>query len=142
MKAARLSIIILAVFTSVAAVAATLSKEAQFVAAARKAFETHDAAALVALSCWDRVPDRLKESGKQLYARDVANAVTDIKLIDPDPNFPDLDWTEAGVTYHSNLAVTKQLKITFAAGSMFRDATYPVGERDGKLFLLEPAPVK
>jgi hypothetical protein len=47
--------------------------------------------------------------------------------------------------------MTKHLKITFAPGSMIelkrgpvkvKDVTYPVGEKDDKLYLLQPAPVK
>jgi len=123
--------------------AATPEEETKFLAAAKAAFEKHDSDALVALSCWDRVPDKLKESGKKQYVRDAALTVTDIKIIDPDPNFPDLEWKDTdGVAYRSNLPVTKQLKIKFASGARFKDATYPIGEKDGKLFLLEPAPVK
>lgn len=97
----------------------------------------------MALTCWDRVPDKFKDSGKKQYVRDVAQTVTDIALTTPDPKFPDLAWKDTdGVSYRSNLPVVKQLKIAFAPGGRFKDGTYPVGEKDGKLCLLEPAPVK
>jgi len=122
--------------------AASPEEEARFVAAARQAFEKHDAAALVALTCWDRVPDKLKASGKKQYARDVAQTVSDITLTNPDPDYPDLVWKDTdGVSYRSNLPVVKQLKIIFKTGE-FGDGRYPVGEKDGKLYFLEPAPVK
>ena len=122
--------------------AASQEEEARFLNAAKNAFAKHEADALVSITCWDRVPDKLKDSGKQQYVRDVAQTTTDIKLINPDPNFPDLEWNDnAGVAYRSNLPVVKQLKITFTTGK-FRDGMYPVGEKDGKLYLLEPAPVK
>jgi hypothetical protein len=122
--------------------AASPAEEARFVAAVRAAFEKHDADALVALTCWDRVPDKLKADGKKQYARDVAQTVSDITLTNPDPNYPDLVWKGSdGVSYRSNLPVVKQLKITFKTGE-FGDGRYPVGEKDGKLYLLEPAPVK
>ena len=47
--------------------------------------------------------------------------------------------------------MTKHLKITFAPGSTIalkrgpvkvKDVVYPVGEKEGKLYLLQPAPVK
>jgi hypothetical protein len=125
---------------NVAKGAVSPAEEARFLAAAKKAFADRDAAALASLTCWDRVPDKLRQSGKQHYERDVAQSATDITLTEPDPAFPDLDWTENGVTYHSNLPVIKQLKIIFAKGSRFGTGVYPVGEKDGKLVLLEPAP--
>ncbi len=69
---------------------ATQDEEARLVTAARKAFDTHDADALAALTCWDRVPDKLNESGKKQYARDAARAISNVMLTNPDPKFPDL----------------------------------------------------
>lgn len=122
--------------------AASSQEESRFLAAAKQAFAKHDADALASLTCWDRVPDKLKASGKKQYARDAAQQAGDITLIDPDPNYPDLVWKDDdGVSYRSNLSVIKQLKITFKTGDL-GDGWYPVGEKDGKLYLLEPAPVK
>jgi hypothetical protein len=122
--------------------AASPEEEARFVAAARQAFAKHDADALATLTCWDRVPDKFKADGKKQYVRDVALTVSDITLTNPDPDYPDLVWKDTdGVSYRSNLSVIKQLKITFKTGE-FGDGRYPVGEKDGKLYLLEPAPVK
>jgi len=132
--------------------AASPDEQARFIAATKQAFDKHDADALVTLTCWDRVPDKFKESGKKQYARDVAQTAADVALTDPDPKYPDLEWKDKdGVLYHSNLPVVRQLKITFSSGTKIdtkvgnvkvRDAVYPVGEKDGKLYLLEPAPVK
>ena len=89
------------------------------------------------------VVGQLMTSGKKQYVRDVALTATDITLTLPDPKFPDLEWKdEAGVAYRSNLLMIKQLKITFARGAGFKAGRYPVGEKDGKLYLLEPAPAK
>lgn len=106
----------------------------------------------MALTCWDRVPDKFKDSSRKQYARDVAQTASNITLANPDPNEPDLAWKDTdGVSYRSNLSVIKQLKITFASDAKIEtkigsidvsDATYPVGEKNGKLYLLEPAPVK
>jgi hypothetical protein len=123
--------------------AATRDEEARFVAAARKAFDTHDATALAALTWWEHVSDKFKEIGRKQYAGDAARAVTDVMLTNPDPKFPDLVWKDKdGTAYQSNLPVIKQLKITFGSGALFTEATYPVGEKDGKLYLLESAPVR
>jgi hypothetical protein len=125
------------------ALAASPDEETRFVAAAKQAFEKRDADALVAITCWDNVPDKFKASGKKQYVRDTAQTITDIKLTNPDPKLPDLVWKDTdGVSYRSNLPVVKQLKMTFSHGGRFKDGTYPVGEKDGKFYLLEPAPVK
>ena len=150
------------------ALAASPEEEARFVAAARQAFEKHDAAALVALTCWDRAPDKLKKNGEQQYVGIIGYAktitgppVTDIKLLNPDkssvqwnvdddPRFVEIDpaWKQAGVGYRSNLPIVNQLKVTFAPTkaddktSLTIDVTYPVGEKDGKLYFIEPAPAK
>ena len=123
--------------------AAASAEEKRFLAAAKQAFVNHDADALMALTCWDRVPEKFKLSGKAQYARDVAMSATDISLVAPDPKLPDLVWKDSdGVSYRSNLTVVKHLKISFASGSQFLDGSYPVGEKAGKLYLLEPAPVE
>jgi hypothetical protein len=144
--------------------AASPEEESRFIAAAKQAFDKHDADALVALTCWDRVPDALKKDGKQQYARIVAGPpATDLKLtnpspkdanlewnVDDDPRFVEIDsaWKKAGVVYRANLPVIKQLKITFAPmkadakTSLTISVKYPVGEKDGKLYFIEPAPAK
>jgi len=143
MKTLALALTAVLAFQLQSALAASPEEEARFVAAAKQAFEKHDADALMTLTCWDRVPDKFKGSGKKQYDRDVAQTATDISLTNPDPKFPDLVWKDTdGVSYRSNLPVVKQLKITFEHGGKFKDGTYPVGEKDGKLYLLEPAPIK
>ena len=152
MKTLILALTSVLVFQLQSALAASPEEETRFVAAAKQAFEKHDTNALIALTCWDRVSDKLKDSGKSRYAKEVALTATDVVLSAPDPNAPDLEWKDdAGVAHRSNLTVTKHLKITFAPGSAIelkrgtvkvKDVTYPVGEKDGKLFLLQPAPVK
>ena len=143
MKRCFFALLIVLSISFQSAPAATQDEEVRFATAARKVLDTHDADALAALTCWDRVPDKLKENGKKQYARDAARAVIDVRLTNPDPKFPDLVWKDKdGTAYRSNLAVTKQLNITFASGGLFKEVTYPIGEKDGKLYLLEPAPVK
>ena len=84
-------------------------EQSRFVAAAKQAFEKQDADALMALVCWDRVPDKFKERRRKQYARDVAESTTDIALTDPDPNYPDHEWKDTdGVSYRANLPVVKR----------------------------------
>ncbi len=143
MKTLVLSLASILILQFQPALAASPEEEARFLAAVRQGFDKQDTNALIALTCWDRVPDKLVEGGKKQLVRDISTMkVSDIKLIDPDPQFPDLEWKDKdGVAYRSNLPVIKQIKITFAPGGRFKGGTFPVGEKDGKLYLLEPAPV-
>ena len=152
MKTLTIALTAVLAFHLHSALAASPEEEVRFVAAAKLAFEKHDTNALIALTCWDRVSEKMKASGETRYAKEVALTATDVVLSAPDPNSPDLEWKyEAGVAHRSNLTMTKHLKITFAPGSTIelkrgpvkvKDVTYPVGEKEGKLFLLQPAPVK
>src|SRR5438876_621469 len=65
------------------------------------------------LTCWDRVPEKQKQSLQATYAALVVekDATFDFKLTDPDPKFVDRDRTEEGVTYRMNLPVTRQLNM-------------------------------
>jgi hypothetical protein len=143
--------------------ARTISQaEASFITAVTNAFAKHDADALVAITCWDHAPEKLKNSGRQQYLGIVSAAgppIKDLKLLDPkhpgpdwnvddDPRFAEIDpaWKKSGVVYHANLQVVKQLKITFApakAGDktpLTITVTYPVGDKGGKLYFIEPVP--
>jgi len=123
--------------------AASSEEEARFVAAVKQAFEKGDVDSLMSLTCWDRVPDKFKVRAKMHYARDIARTVTDVTLMNPDPKIRDIVWKDTnGVYYCSNLPVIKHLKITYAPGGQLKEGTYPVGEKDGKLYLLQQAPVK
>jgi hypothetical protein len=168
MKTLILAIASVLIFQLQVVRAASPEEEARFIAAAKQAFEKHDADALIALTCWDKVPDKLKKDGKQQYVGIIGytktitgSPVTDIKLsspdksgaqwsVDDDPRFVEIDpaWKKAGFAYHSNLPIVKQLKVTFAPTkadaqtSLTLDVTYSVGEKDGKLYFIEPAPTK
>jgi hypothetical protein len=130
-----------------AAGAATPEEEARFLAEVRKAFAARDASGLDALTCWDRVPAKLKENLQAAYASLVAEqgVVFDFKLADPDRKFVDRDRTEEGVTYRANLPVTRQLNMKATDPRDKKTLfilTFAVGEKDGKLFLLGSAPVE
>jgi hypothetical protein len=134
--------------------AASQDEEARFLAAAKLAFEKHDADALAAIACWDGVPDKLKERGKKEYAGYVAPTVASVAFSAPSqkthPKPPALEWKDDdGVVYRPNLPVTKHLNIAYAPGTTIESKTGKrklseivllVGERDGKLYLLQPAP--
>ena len=133
-----------------AAFGATPEEEARFVAAARKAFEQHDADALVGLTCWDRVPDDIQASEKRLYALRVAQQVTKIELVSHNKYPHVVRRDKNGVLLRANLHIVKMLEITHAPksdGAVGDEKKklaqgYPVGEKDGKLYLLQLAPAE
>ena len=94
------------------------------------------------LTLWDRVPDGRREALEELYSRDVALTVSKVALVPPDPDYPDIEWQKDGVTYRSNLPVSKHLKASWHDGDTSGDVRLPVGEKDGRLYLLAPAPVE
>ena len=122
--------------------AASAEEESRLEQAVTAAFEKQDPALLEKLTCWDRVPEARRKAVMKLYARDLKFGAREVKLTKPDPKTPDVAWTKDGVTYRSNLPVVKNVKITFKEGARFKNGTYFVGEKDGKLFLLAPAPVQ
>jgi hypothetical protein len=165
MRALTLTLTAVLAFHLHSALAASPEEEARFVAAAKQAFEKHDANALVLLTCWDRVPDRIKKEGVRQYERAVATTNALVTLENPgqrivrlndgwtknmDPRFAGFgrNWEEFSVTNHLNLPAIKELKMVYGpiknsdGSSTTIDWSYPVGEKDGKLCFCEPAPVK
>ena len=120
----------------------SFDKESRFEQAVKSAFENQSVSRLDQLTCWDRVPEARRKATMKIYTRDVAFGAKEVKLTSPDPTTPDMPWDLDGITYKSNLEVTKNIKIEFGDGAAFKDGTYFVGEKDGKLFLLAPAPVE
>ena len=125
MKTLILALIAILILRLQPVLAASPDEEARFVAAAKQAFEKHDADALVLLTCWDHVPDRIKQAGKQQYARAVMATNVVITLASPDAQivklndewkknrdsrFVELDhtWQEFGVTNRLNLPASKE----------------------------------
>ena len=122
--------------------AATPEEQARFLTAVRQAYDKQDTNAIFALVCWDGVSDKNTDGLKKMFVREVAEEVSAMTLVDPDPNVS-LDWKDKdGIAYHSNLPVIKRLSIFFAPGGDIRSDMTPVGEKDGKLFLLGPIPIK
>ena len=139
-------------------------EEARFLTAAKLAFEKHDADGLVALTCWDRVPQRIRQTAKRQYARAFYRGKAEITLTnaDPefvkvqgewkrgeDPRFADFDpkWKEFGVTNRLNLPIVRQLKVKYGpieeVGAVYTVSwSCPVGEKDGRLYFCEPAPTE
>jgi hypothetical protein len=72
----------------------------------------------------------------------VALPFSKVALVPPDPDYPDREWQKDGVTYRSNRPVSNHLKAAWQDGERSGDVVLPVGEKDGRLYLLAPAPVE
>ncbi|MEI8290282.1 MAG: hypothetical protein WCH99_12495 [Verrucomicrobiota bacterium] len=67
-----------------------------------------------------------------------------------DPRFAGFgrDWEEFSVTNRLNLTAIKELKMVYGpkknsdGSSTTIDWSYPVGEKNGKLYFCEPTPIK
>jgi hypothetical protein len=118
-------------------------EETNFLTAVRQAYDQQDTNALFTLICWDRVPDKFVQRAKSVSLREITRKVSDMTLV----NFPQdrhvvpLKDTN-GVAYLPNLPVIKELKIIFVVDGHTQSGSHPVGEKDGKLYLLENAPVE
>ena len=67
---------------------------------------------------------------------------TQIELVEPDSK-KKIEYTRGGITYRSNLATVKKLKITPQANpSGLSSVGLQVGEKEGKLFITTAAPVE
>jgi hypothetical protein len=123
-------------------IAASPEVEAHFVADAKAAFDTKDASKLLSLVCWDGVTPELKTDLTEEFSEMVKQPVSRVELVAPDPK-DTTEFKREGVTYHLNLTVVKQLKITFVSKpGDSASAGMPVGEKNGKLFIATTTPVK
>jgi hypothetical protein len=128
--------VFIASFLHVDAKAVNPNAEARFIAQAKAAFDTKDSSKLLALVCWDDVQPEVKQSVSQQFANLVTLTPANIELVVPDPK-QKFEYSRGGVTYRTNLAVTKLLKIQFTPGNPLNttEASIPVGVKDGKLFI-------
>src|SRR6185295_4076654 len=106
MKPLILALTALFAFQLQSGLAAPAEEESRFLAAAKQAFAKQDVEAVMALVCWDRVPQKFKASRTKQYPSDLAKAPTDITLPEPHPDSPAREWKDKdGVSYRTNLPV-------------------------------------
>ena len=136
-----LAVFIILPFQSVRA--ATPEEQARFLTAVRQAFDKQDTNAIFTFVCWEGVAVKDTDGLKKMLVSEITEMkVSDMTLVDPDPKVPDVWKDEDGIAYHLNLPVTKRLRVIFAPGGHFGSDMAPVGEEDGKLYLLGPIPIK
>ena len=93
------------------------------------------------LVCWDRVSDAERKSTEGMYKELVEekDVIWEFKLVDPDPKAIERSRKEEnGIVRKGNLAVVKQLEMTFRdkdGKRILGIIGFGVGEKDGKLML-------
>ena len=125
--------------------AASPEEEARVVSAIKTALEKKDAKALLELYCWDGVTDQFKQGTAKQTEKSVPKlpTVKEVTLTTPTPD--QVSETHfGGVTYRANLPITKVAEVSFAEEGPNKHLTMkmPLGEKDGKLFITAPTPVK
>jgi hypothetical protein len=121
---------------------ASPQEEARFLKAVESAFETKDAKAFLNLYCWDRVPPFIKSVSEKTAQVTVELKVDTITLVPASPETAKIEFVRDGVTYLSNLPVTKQIEVAHSYSGGKGKVTIPVGEKDGKLYFATAAPKK
>ena len=123
---------------------ASPQEEARFLAEVKNAFEKKDPKAFLKLYCWDRVPDFIKSVGEKTALGLVELKVDSITLVAASTNMARGEFTRNGVTYRSNLPITRQIEVVHSSPEKKTKGkvTIPVGEKEGKLYVTSQAPAK
>ena len=132
--------VILAIYFN--AFSATPQEEARFLKAVTSAFDKKDSKAFLNLFCWDRVPPFIKSLTEKTAPDTVAVKVETVTLVPASPETAKIEFVRDGVTYRSNLPVTKQIEVAHTHPGGKGKITIPVGEKDGKLYFTTAAAKK
>jgi hypothetical protein len=139
MKSFRTTLIAAMSFLISISHAATPEEEARFLSALREACLKKDKAALAALSNWDRVPPDIKKLTIDGMAHILNDPIKSVEYGSLD-DAPAPTRTINGVTYTANLPVTKQITIQYDLKVGNSTGQLLVGEKNGKLMIVNLAP--
>ena len=117
-----------------------------FIADFQKAMRLKNIKLLNELHCWDGVTEETKQltinQTEYLLNRNIT--ITDINIIEPTENYE--PYVFQGNKYHMNLKVTKVLLFEYfenkEQGSNFGEFSFPLGEKNGKLYIALSKPLK
>lgn len=124
----------------VSATAAPVQEETRFIDAINDAFFRKDPTALIALTCFDGVTYEDKELDNKSSEYWVTQKVKSVVLKRSNNTQDKLTQTRDGITYVPNLQVSHELVVTLEGNKTFGTLTMPVGEKDGKFYLILPRP--
>jgi hypothetical protein len=136
--------LLLCLLTSCPSFAASSSEEARVIANVKKAFATRQTQPILDLYYWEGVSQKDKGQVSKNISSEVNSEKTikSIQFIGPKPNAL-TEIVRSGVTYRINLPITKRLEIKFEKKDGVTSTTrFNVGEKNGKLYFVQLAPVK
>jgi hypothetical protein len=136
--AVRLALAFFLMLTSLAG-AASVDEETRFLSAVRAAYTSKDKEAIMALTCWDRVTEEHKKMAPKALDFAVRLPVKSVKYTELDPA-RQTSFTKDGVTYGPNLPILKQVEVEYVVESGNQKSSFFVGEKDGKLMIVNLAP--
>ncbi len=121
------------------ATAATPEEETRFLTAVRDAYTKKDKDAIIALTCWDRVTDQHKKLAPKVIDYAVSRPIKSVQYRALDTSEAHT-YTKDGITYGPNLPITKEIEIEYAVDSGSQKSELFIGEKEGKLMIVNLAP--
>jgi hypothetical protein len=129
-----------AVLTALVCVTGTVSAESpaeqQLIRAYRAAHEAKDVERAMALVYWAGVADDIRASFRRNFQSDFVRKISAVQVVPREANQL-TEYTREGRTYRTNLPVVGNLVVRFEPPQAdgVTATTYPLGARDGKLFI-------
>ncbi len=107
--------------------------------AIRDAYSKKDKEAIIASTCWDRVTEQHKKLAPKAIDYAMSNPIKSVqyRALDPSEVYT---YTKDGITYGPNLPIVKQIEIEYAVAPGKLTSELFLGEKEGKLMIVNLAP--
>jgi hypothetical protein len=137
------SAVLIALVCGTGTLSAQSPAEQQLISAYRAAHEAKDVVRAMTLVYWAGVPDDIRASFRRNFQSDFARKINTVQVIPREANQL-TEYTRGGRTYRTNLEVVGNLVVRFEAPQAdgVTATTYPLGARDGKLFITTAVAIK
>ena len=131
------------VFLNLICCGASPQEEDTFLTVVREAYVTKNKEAIIALICWDRVTEKHRAIVPKALDYSLSRTIKSMEYR-PVDSTESHSYTKDGITYGPNLPVMKRIEIVYedAPGQAKLTSSLYVGEKDGKLMIVNLAPVQ
>ncbi len=128
--------VLIALVCGAGTVSAQSPAEQELIRAYRAAHEAKDIGRAMILVYWAGVPDDIRASFQRNFQQDFARKISTVQVVPREANQL-TEYTRQGRTYRTNLEVVGNLVVRFEPPQAdgVTSTTYPLGTRDGKLFI-------